>query len=683
MEIRNCIGGGFMPENNDRLNRLQELKKLIDHHDYLYHVMNTPEISDGEYDRLFRELLDREEAYPDLVTSDSPSQRVGAFPLQSFDVVEHNVPMLSLANAFNDGELRAFDERIKKRIGERAFHYVVELKIDGLAVSLTYEKGSFTRGATRGDGLQGEDITGNLKTIRTLPLRLRGEHVPERLEVRGEVYIGRITFEKINEERLGTGETPFANPRNAAAGSIRQLDPRIVSKRKLDLFIYSLDTELHGIAEHMTGLRFLGRLGFPLNRHTELCSTIEEVIGYCNTWHDLRDTIDYDIDGIVVKVNEYELQKELGAISRSPRWAIAYKLPSTEVTTRVLDIVVSVGRTGTITPVALLEPKEIDGTTVSRATLHNEDEIKRKDIMIGDLVWVHKAGQVIPEVISVVKNERKGDEKIFTMPENCPACRGLLHRTPGESAVRCLNASCPAQVKERLRHFCSRKAMDIEGFGEMMIDQLVEKGMVHNFADLYALTAADLMKLERMGSTLAAKLAGAMEKSKKRTFPRFLYALGVRHVGEHIAEVLAHSFQTVEHIKSLTREELVQIREIGPEIAEEIVDFFAQQENIDVLQKLQEHEVIHEMEVLVPSELSSGKLAGRTFLLTGTLGSMGRADAENIIKRLGGTVVSSVTKKLDYLIVGEKAGSKLDKARQLGIELLTEEQFLQLIGQER
>jgi len=662
--------------------RIEELKALIRHHDELYYQRNTPEISDSDYDRLFRELLELESRHPGLVTADSPSQRVGAAPLEGFDVVEHSAPMLSLANAFDDGELRAFDERIRKRVGNTPFQYVVELKIDGLAVSLTYEHGLFTRGATRGDGQRGEDITGNLKTIRTLPLKLsnRGPEPPERLEVRGEVYIRRKAFEAMNNDRLQSGEPPFANPRNAAAGSLRQLDPRIVAKRKLDLCIYGFDSELPFVQCHSEGLDYLGGLGFPLDSHRSIYAHIDDVIAYCRKWHDLRSSIDYDIDGIVIKVNELSLQKELGSISRSPRWAIAYKLPSTEVKTRILDIVVSVGRTGVITPVAVLDPKEIDGSLVSRATLHNEDEIRRKDIMIGDMVWVHKAGQVIPEVISVLTGERKGDERRFTMPSHCPACNSGLHRTAGETAIRCLNASCPAQVKERIRHFCSRKAMDIEGFGEMLSDQLVEKGLVQDFSDLYALTMEDLMKLERMGRVLAAKLLAAIEKSKTRSLSQLLFALGIRHVGEHIAHVMSRSFHSIEHIKTLTGEELQAIREIGGETAGEIVDFFTQQENLEVLQKLQEKGVAMKEEPGTATGASTGPFQGKTFLLTGTLSSMGRMEAEALIKQLGGTIAPSVSKRLDCLVVGEKPGSKLEKARQLGIEIMYEEEFLARAG---
>lgn len=659
--------------------QLEELRAQIRHHDYLYYVKNSPEISDSEYDRLFRRLIELEEQHPDLVTPDSPSQRVGAGPIESFGIVEHRIPMLSLANAFDDSELRAFDERVRKKIPDSSIDYVAELKIDGLAISMSYEDGVFVRGATRGDGLRGEDITHNLKTVRRLPLHLVSPErpIPPILEVRGEVYFARSAFKALNEERLRTGETPFANPRNAAAGSVRQLDSRLVSKRKLDAFIYGLDSELEGISFHWEALACLRELGFPTDTHTQICKGIEEVMDFCSQWKEKRDTLDYDIDGIVVKVNRLAWQKELGTISRSPRWAIAFKLPSTEVPTVVRDIIVSVGRTGAITPVAILEPQEIDGSVVSRATLHNEDEIRRKDIRIGDTVWVHKAGQVIPEVISVVTEKRTGAEKPFVMPTHCPVCSGELYRSPEEAVARCLNASCPAQIKERIRHYCSRRAMDIEGFGEALVNQLVESGTIKSFAELYTLTLQDLLPLERMGEVLVSKLLRNIEKSKQRPLSRFIYALGIRQVGEHIAEVLAGHFRSIEKLEQAAYEELITIREIGGEIAREIVSFFGEKENRELLEKLKNEGALPRPEALVIN--AAGALSGKTFVLTGTLNTMSRDEAEARIKALGGKATGSVSKSTDFVVAGANPGSKLEKAQQIGVAVIGEEELLRML----
>ncbi|MDQ7823142.1 MAG: NAD-dependent DNA ligase LigA [Candidatus Eremiobacteraeota bacterium] len=661
------------------------LRDLIRHHDYLYYVKSSPEISDSEYDRLFRRLQELEEAHPDLLTHDSPTQRVGAGPLESFGIVRHRTPMLSLANAFNEEELRAFDERIRKRLDTAEVEYVAELKLDGLAVSLTYEHGVLTTGATRGDGVQGEDITGNLRTIKKIPLRLAAPNrVPALLEVRGEVFIERREFEKLNGERLAAGESPFANPRNCAAGSLRQLDPRVVAKRKLDIFLYGLDSEIEGIKTHYGALEFIKSLGFPTEPHSEICRNMAEVIDFCTMWKEKRDTIGFDIDGLVFKVNSLVDQRVMGSISRSPRWAIAFKLPSTEVTTKVVAIEVSVGRTGVITPVAVLEPKEVDGSVVSRATLHNEDEVKRKDIRIGDTVWIHKAGQVIPEVISAVASMRTGGEVPFSMPSRCPVCSGDLYRSPDEAATRCINASCPAQVKERIRHYCSRKAMDIEGFGEMIVDQLVDAGLLIDCADLYGLTVERLMPLERMGKVLAAKLVGNVEKSRGRSLERFLFALGIRHVGERGAEVLASHFGEMEGLMKAPLEELTAIPEVGPETAGMISRFFQEKENVDLVERLKRACAFSEPGPGVKRAAPGGPFAGKSFVLTGTLTAMARNDAEKRIKELGGRTSSSVSKKTDFVVAGESPGSKLEKARELGVTVLSEDRFMEMLaGRER
>lgn len=658
---------------------LQHLRETITCHDILYYVNNAPVISDREYDLLFRRLLELEKEHPEFVTSDSPSQRIGAGPIESFSVVEHRVPMLSLANAFDDSEIMAFDERVRKRVNKTDLEYVAELKIDGLAVSLTYQDGLFIRGATRGDGSKGEDITANLRTVRNIPLRIDDLSAPPLLEVRGEAYMSRKEFKRINEERSAGSEPLFANPRNAAAGSVRQLDSRIVSKRKLAVFIYGIDTPLEGVTSHFGSLAVLGRWGFPLNEHTEICADITDVIRFCSKWKEKRDTLDYDIDGIVIKVNSLLLQKELGSISRSPRWAIAFKLPSTEVTTVVKDITISVGRTGALTPVAILEPHEIDGSIVSRATLHNEDEIRRKEIMIGDTVWVHKAGQVIPEVISVVKEKRTGDERPFEMPSHCPSCGGDIFRSPDEAVARCINVSCPAQVKERIRHYCSRKAMDIEGFGESIVEQVVDRGLVKDISDLYRLKADDLISLERMGRTLAEKLLDNIEKSRGRDLARFIYGLGIRHVGEHIAEVLVTGVKSIEMMKGFSVDELTGIPEIGPEIAMQVAQFFSEKENLELLEKLRLLGVYREQEADDGTDEKAHPLSGRTFLFTGTLSSMTRNEAEERVKSLGGRIVSSVSGKLSCLIAGENPGSKLGKARSLGITVLNEGEFLDML----
>lgn len=659
------------------IKELETLREEIRSHEYKYYIENKPVISDSEFDMLFRKLQDIEAKYPELITLDSPTMRVGVKPADSFGIIKHRMPMLSLANAFNEADLKAFDERIKKRLAGQNFNYVVELKIDGLAVSLTYENSVFTKGATRGDGIEGEDITNNLKTVRYLPLRIMntGSEIPPVFEVRGEVFINRSEFKRLNEERIHKGEPPFANPRNAAAGSIRQLDSREVGKRKLNAFIYGMDTDTKSISTHFEALALLKRLGFQTEKHTEVCNSIEDVINFCNIWIEKRKHIDFDIDGIVVKVNNLDIQKELGAISRSPRWAIAFKLPSTEVTTKVTDIIVSVGRTGAVTPVAVLEPKEVDGSTVSRATLHNEDEIKRKDIRIGDAVWIHKAGQVIPEIISVVKEARTGEEKEFIMPERCPSCQHILYRSEREAVVRCLNASCNAQIKERIKHYCSRKAMDIEGFGDSIVEQLVEKGLVRKLSDIYDLVLERIVSLERMGKKLAEKLLNNIEKSKNKSLARFIYALGIRHVGEHMAEVLSEHFLTVNNLKSASVEDLKSIYEVGDEIAVEVQRFFSESENIDLISSLMEKNAFVDGSGLESKQNSKGILTGKVFVLTGTLKSMNRNEASEKIKRQNGKVTESVSKNVNFLVIGENPGSKLNKAEKLGINILSEEQF--------
>lgn len=696
--------------------RIQELRREINYHNYRYYVLDQPVISDAEYDRLMQELISLEEAHPELVTPDSPTQRVGAAPAAAFESYTHRVPMLSLSNAFGDEELLAFDQRIKRMLGmfaDEDIEYVAELKIDGLAVSLTYENGVFVRGATRGDGYSGEDITANLKTIKAIPLALfAGRDLPASegtdqkktedrqvnlslfaadetttpvasfqfpsvMEVRGEVFMRYEEFRRINREREEAGEPTFANPRNAAAGSVRQLDPSITAKRNLDIFVYGIGY-LEGMtfATHYEVLQALKSWGFKVNPNIRLCSNIGQVKEFIAEWGEKRETLGYDIDGVVVKVNSLELQNRLGFVARSPRWAVAYKYPATQETTKVLDIVVQVGRTGALTPVAIMEPVEVGGVTVSRATLHNQDEIDRKDVRIGDTVVIQRAGDVIPEVVQVIKEKRTGAERQFRMPDRCPACGGMVERPEGEAVARCVNLACPAQIKERIVHFASRGALNIEGVGPAQVDQLTDKGLVRDPADLYYLTIEDLLTLDRMGEKSASNILAAIEKSKDTTLARLLYGLGIRHVGEHVAQVLADHFGSLDRIQSASEEELSEVPEIGPVIAKSIADFFALPQNREVIEKLRRAGVNPQVRRVQTGTAVSGK----TFVFTGGLEAFTREEAEEKVRQLGGRAASSVSKNTDYVVAGPGAGSKLQKARELGIPVLTEEEFIKMIG---
>jgi len=658
--------------------RHQELSEKINYHNYRYYVLDEPEISDAEYDQLMRALIALEEKYPQLVTSQSPTQRVGGQPVAGFTTVTHQLPMLSLANAFGEEELRSFDQRVKKVLNQ--VDYVVELKIDGLAISLTYQDGEFTRGATRGDGVTGEDVSSNLRTIRSLPLALlKGDgQVPSVAEVRGEVYLLRKELERINEARTANGEAPFANTRNAAAGSIRQLDPRITAKRKLDIFLYALGY-LVGIqfSTHEEELEFLQARGFKVNPHYRVCGTIQEVIDYCLEWEVKRDTLPYDIDGIVVKVNSLAGQALLGATSKSPRWAIAYKFPPQQVTTKVKDIIIGIGRTGAVTPVAILEPVFLAGSLVQRATLHNEEELQRKDIRIGDTVLIQKAGEIIPEVVKVVEKDRTGREKTFIFPEYCPECNSKIVRLAGETVARCTGGvSCPAQVREHLIHFASRGAMNIEGLGPALINQLLDKGLVHNVADLYYLTYEDLISLERMGDKSVRNLLQALEKSKKNSLDKLVFALGIRFVGAQTAKALVEHFSSLDSLMEASSEEFTALPEVGPRITESLVSFFQQTQNREVIQRLKDAGVNIQGE---KQEKKTGNLAGKNFVLTGTLANYTRQEAAKLIEELGGRIVSSVSKKTDYVLVGEDPGSKYQKAQELGIPILEEKDFQNLL----
>jgi DNA ligase (NAD+) len=670
--------------------RIDELREQINYHNYRYYVLDSPEISDAEYDALMRELKQLEEQYPQFVTPDSPTQRVGAAPVEAFGVVEHPLPLLSLGNAFSKEELLAWHSRTVKLLGTSDFDFVGELKVDGLAVALTYVDGLFTTGATRGDGFRGEDITQNLRTIRSIPLSVPKD-APPRFEVRGEVFLPKDGFHKLNRERAEEGLPLFANPRNAAAGSVRQLDPRITAKRPLDIYIYML-----GYAEgkpipptHWETLEYLKSLGFKVNPNNRLLKSIEEVEEYHQTWVERRENLQYEVDGVVVKVNQLELQARLGDVGHEPRWAIAYKFPATQGTTRLVDIGISVGRTGTLNPYAILEPVTVGGVTIRQAALHNEDDIRRKDIRIGDTVIVQRAGEVIPEVVGPVKSKRTGEEKEFKLLEKvfdpskgrpaCPVCGGEIIQPEGEVMYYCSNATCPAQAQQRLEHFVSRGAMDIRGIGESLSATLFAQGLVRDPADLYYLKDKKdkLLSLEKMAEKSVSNLLSAIENSKERPLARLIFALGIRHIGEETAEILASEFHSLEALANASREQLMSIPTIGPKIADSIIAFFREEANRNIIRKLKEAGVRLEEEAAAKPETLP--LSGKEFVLTGTLASFPRHEAEERIKALGGSTSSSVSKKTTYLVVGADPGSKLAKAQQLGTKILNEEEFLKLL----
>ena len=672
-------------DNHDNiLKKIEELREKIRYHNYRYYVLDDLTIADTEYDQLMRDLIELEEKYPQYITPSSPTQRVGIEPVSGFTTVKHIAPMLSLANAFSPEELRAFDQRIKKLIPEQKLEYVVELKIDGLAVTLVSEDDIFTRGATRGDGTTGEEITSNLRTVKAIPLKLFGEDNPPRIEVYGEVYMKKSDFKNLNKERTKRGENLFANPRNAAAGSVRTLDPRITAKRHLDTFIYRATfPEGNNFNTHMEVLDYLKKIGFKVNPHNKLCQDIEEVINYCQQWKEKKEELDYEIDGMVIKVNSLRTREELGSTTRSPRWAIAYKFPAQQLTTKVKDIIVQVGSTGAITPVAELEEVTISGSVVKRATLHNEDEIGRKDIRIGDTVLIQKAGEVIPEVVKVIKEKRKGGEKKFDMPIICPTCGEKIFRPEGEVVSRCINPACPDQVRGRIRHFASRDAMDIEGLGPAIIDQLVGKDLIKDISGLYFLKRDDLISLERIAEKSADNLLDAIEESKKKSLANLIYGLEIRYVGVHTSEVITRYYPTLNKFKIASLEELIEINEIGPKIAESIILFFKEKENLAIIERLRSVSLnFSQEEEIKRKEKGTQILAGKQFVLTGTLKDFTRTQAKEIISELGGRVTGSISKKTDYAVAGEDPGSKYQKAQKLGVLIINEEEFKKIITSE-
>ncbi|WP_027715920.1 NAD-dependent DNA ligase LigA [Desulfuromonas sp. TF] len=664
-------------EKSQAYRRHAELCSLLHHHNYLYYALDRPEISDSEYDRLFRELQEIEKAFPELATADSPSRRVGAPPLEKFEPVRHTLPMLSLENSFDESEMREFDARIRRFLASDAeIEYACEMKMDGVAVELVYRDGFLETGSTRGDGITGEKITENLKTIPSIPLKLRSS-CPPLLEVRGEVYMNLKDFQALNHEREEEGQPAFANPRNATAGSLRQLDSSVTARRPLRIFSYGTgrvdgDTP----PTHSALLERLRQWGLRVDLDgLRVVRGIEGVLAYYGELMERRDELPYEIDGVVVKVNDLALQRELGEKTRTPRWAIACKFPPRQAVTRVEDVQLQVGRTGAVTPVALLQPVEVSGVTVSRASLHNWDEIDRLGVMRGDLVVVERAGDVIPDVVRVLKEERTGKEIPIVLPEKCPECGSPVQKLEGEVVPRCQGLSCPAQIKESIKHFVSRRGMDIEGLGDRYIDQMLKLGLVDSVADLYTLTREELFRFERMGEKLAQNLLNAIDRSRRQPLSRFLYALGIRHVGEHLAKLLARQFGSLDELASASGDDLLKIHEIGPQVADSVTAFFRSPENREVLRKLREAGVVPEAE----ERQAGGPLSGKTFVFTGALSRFSRKDAQEMVEKLGARASGSVSRKTDFVVAGEDAGSKLLRAGELGVTVLSEEEFLQMM----
>lgn len=660
----------------------QTLSAEINEHNHRYYISDDPTISDAAYDALMRDLLELEREFPVLVTPESPTQRVGATPQTTFEPVQHAQPMLSLDNAFDEGELREFDDRVRRLLGARAsIGYVAEPKLDGLAVELVYENGIFRVGSTRGDGIQGENISANLRTIHSIPLKLldKKRSAPSRLDVRGEVILKIDDFKLLNEQREREGDPLFANPRNAAAGSLRQLDPRISAKRPLDIFCYGVG-QFSGISlnSQQELLQALADWGFKINPLIQLCTGVPDVMDYYQKISELRESLPYEIDGVVIKVNEFRLQDQLGQKSRSPRWAIAYKFKARQEVTQIREIIVQVGRTGTLTPVAIMQPVMVGGVEVSRATLHNQDEIDRKDIRVGDWVVIQRAGDVIPEVVKMIPERRPAETRKFTIPESCPVCGTKIVRPEGEAAHRCQNLACPAQLKEGIKHFAGKRAMDIDGLGDKLVNQLVDSGLVKNVADLYDLTLSQLMNLERLAEKSAQNILQAINVSKQQELPRLIFALGIRFVGERSARLLTDALGSLEQIQQASFGELSEIEGIGPQSAGSILAFFQSGENQKIIERLRQAGLRFSGQ----KTATGGKLAEKTFLFTGTLESMSRPDAQRLVESLGGVAVASISKRVDYVVVGDAPGSKVEKAQKLNLKIINEKEFLQLVGRE-
>lgn len=657
----------------------EELRSQIRHHNYLYYVKNEPEISDKEFDRLMARLIKLEEKYPRLVTPDSPTQRVGGKPLEEFKTVRHKNPMLSLANTYSPKELVEFDQRIHRWLKGEEIEYVVEQKIDGVSMALIYKGGVLDCGVTRGDGYQGDDITLNLRTIRSIPLRLETQNKNlANIEVRGEVYMLKHGFEDLNRARKANGEPPFANPRNAAAGSLKLLNPAFCAIRPLDILVYALgDIGRPVFNTHTEILETFRELGFKVSPYIKLCSTMKKVIDYCQEWETRRDELDYEIDGMVIKVNSLDQQRRLGFTAKNPRWAISYKFAARQATTKLKDIILQVGRTGAMTPVAILDPVEVAGVTITRTTLHNADEIERLDVRIGDWVLVERSGDVIPKVVKVITSKRTGKERRFVLPDRCPVCGGVVRRFGDDVVARCENLACPAQLKRRIEHFAHRTAMDIEGLGEAVVEQLVDKKLVKDYSDLYYLTREIFLQLEGFAEKSSENLIAAISESKNNPFSRLVFALGVRHVGAHVADVLATNFSSLDKLSHATQEELEAIPEVGPIVAQSVVSFFSQGTTKKVIDRLRKAGVRMEEEAMAEAPQP---LAGKTFVLTGVLEGYTRSEAGQIIKGLGGRVSGSVSRNTDYVVAGREPGSKFDKAKELGVKVLDENEFKELIG---
>lgn len=657
--------------------RVETLVKELNEHNHRYNVLNAPTISDREFDHLLHELIDLETKYPNLILPDSPTQRVGSDLSKEFPTTVHEVPMLSMDNTYSEDELRDFEDRIRKELPSEDLQYVAELKIDGVALSLTYENGLLVRGVTRGDGVQGENITPNVKTIQSIPIRL--SKLIDHCEIRGEVYLNHKTFDAINEQREKDGDNRFANPRNAAAGSLKLQDPRLVAQRRLSFFAYSFRSENHAEETHADNLAFVEKLGLPVNPNRAICNGIEDILRYARYWQEERPNLPYDIDGIVIKLNTVAQQNKLGATAKTPRWQISYKYSAEQAETKLNQITLQVGRTGVVTPVANLDPVQLAGTTVSRATLHNAEELERKDIREGDTVILEKGGDVIPKVVRVVTTKRLSNSQPFAFPKTCPVCDTPLIKDETEVAIRCINPRCEAQLKGNIRHFASRTAMDIEGLGTALVEQLVDQKLVQDVGDLYSLNLEQLSELERMAEKSAQNVIDALEKSKQQPFHRLLFALGIRHIGATVARALADNFHTIDKLRETSPEEIEAVHEIGGAIAQSIHAYLNTEENWIVIEKLRTAGVTLEAEA--PKDTGPKLLEGKTVVVTGTLSRWGRQQIQELVRSLGGKPTSSVSKKTDLVIVGENAGSKKDKAESLGIEILDEDAFAELIGQ--